>query len=114
MKSLLLVFISMLFLLAGCGTNISPQSIPDSANENTAPSDILDSTVGDDAMDYRKISAEEAQRIIGGGEPYILLDVRTEAEYLELRIDGAILIPHSDIAVRAPDELPDKGAIMKI
>ena len=113
MKSLMLVFVSMLFLLAGCGANICQQSVIDAANEDTTPSDSFGSTVGDN-MDYGKISVEEAKRIIDGGEPYILLDVRTEAEYLELRIDGAVLIPHSDITVRAPVELPDKSATILV
>ena len=114
MKSLLLVLVSLLFLLAGCGTNLSPQSVIDAANEDTTPSDIFGSTVGDDSMGYRKISAEEAKRIIDGGEPYILLDVRTEAEYLELRIDGAVLIPYTDVSAKAAAELPDKGATILV
>ena len=65
-------------------------------------------------MDYRKISAEEAKLIIDGDEPYILLDVRTEGEYSELRIDGAVLIPHSEIKLRASDELPDKDVTILV
>ena len=96
MKSLLLVFISMLFLLAGCRANTSPQSVVSAADGDTMPSDNLGFTVGDDTMDYRKISAEEAKLIIDGDEPYILLDVRTEGEYSELRIDGAVDVLFSE------------------
>ena len=63
---------------------------------------------------YRKISAEEAHEIINSSEDYILLDVRTEEEYSEKRIDGAILIPDYEIASRAESELPDKNAVILV
>ena len=42
------------------------------------------------------------------GEAFILLDVRSEEEFKEMRIDGAMLIPDDEIKERAPVELPDK------
>ena len=40
---------------------------------------------------YRKISAAEARAIINGGGDFILLDVRTDEEFAEKRIAGAVL-----------------------
>lgn len=48
------------------------------------------------------------------GEPYILLDVRTKAEYAAKRIDGAFLIPNTAISERATAELPDKTALILV
>lgn len=62
--------------------------------------------------EYRSISAEEAEGMMVG--EYILLDVRTEEEYRQERIDGAILIPDTEIAERAETELPDKGALILV
>jgi len=45
---------------------------------------------------------------------YILLDVRTEGEFVNEHIEGAILIPDNEIGERATDELPDKNALILI
>ena len=63
---------------------------------------------------YRRISAEEARRIMESADDFILLDVRTEEEYKGKRIDGAILIPDYEIADRAGLELPNKNAVILI
>jgi LPXTG-site transpeptidase (sortase) family protein len=63
---------------------------------------------------YRKISAEEAREIMETTENYILLDVRTEEEYKEKRIEGATLIPDYEITNRVESELPDKNAVILI
>jgi len=47
-------------------------------------------------------------------DDYILLDVRTEEEFKEKRIEGAILIPHDEIRDRAETELPDKNAVILV
>jgi len=61
---------------------------------------------------YRKISAEEAWQMMESSGEYILLDVRTEAEYRESHIKGAILIPDFEISARALKELPDKDMLI--
>ena len=63
---------------------------------------------------YRKISAEQAKAKMEEGKPYVLLDVRTEREYKEQRIAGAILIPDSEIGVRAAAMLPDKDILILV
>ena len=47
-------------------------------------------------------------------DDYILLDVRTEEEYREQRIDGSVLIPNDEISIRAEAELPDKDAAILV
>ena len=61
---------------------------------------------------YHKISAEEAKSMMAEGKPFIILDVRTEAEYQEKHIDGAILIPYDEVGSRAGAELQDKSALI--
>jgi len=58
---------------------------------------------------YTDITVEEAKQIIETGN-VILVDVRTQEEYNEKHIDGAILIPNETITDSQPAELPDKDA----
>jgi len=61
---------------------------------------------------YHKISAQDAKAMMDEGSPYTLLDVRTESEYENEHIDGAILIPYDEIKKRAESELADKSALI--
>ena len=63
---------------------------------------------------YHKITAAEAKKIMDENPKALLLDVRTEAEYKEVHIPGAILLPVSDIGVKAAEMLPDKNALILV
>lgn len=63
---------------------------------------------------YTKISAAEAQRMMTEDHAYILLDVRTQSEYEEGHIEGARLIPDTEIESRAEEALPDKDAVILV
>lgn len=63
---------------------------------------------------YRKISAEQAHEMMQDEPSFILLDVRTQDEYDQLRIQGARLIPYNEIAQRASEELEDKDQVILI
>ena len=66
------------------------------------------------APEYRKITAAQAKEKMEAEAAYTLLDVRTEDEFYEAHIEGAILIPDFEIAARAEGDLPDKGALIFI
>jgi rhodanese-related sulfurtransferase len=55
---------------------------------------------------YQKITAEKAHEMMSQLKGYILLDVRTQIEFNNERIEGAILIPHTEIESRSADKLP--------
>ena len=57
---------------------------------------------------FRTVTPETAIRMMAKDDRFVLLDVRTAREYDAGRIRGAGLIPHTELAVRAPAELPDK------
>ena len=61
---------------------------------------------------YKKIAPKQAKEMMEAGNPFILLDVRTEGEFRGERIKGAILIPNTEIRNRAGSELPDKNALI--
>ncbi|MDR0457300.1 MAG: rhodanese-like domain-containing protein [Treponema sp.] len=64
--------------------------------------------------EYHKISAEKAHKMMMELNDFILLDVRTDEEYAEKHIGGAVLIPDYEIEDRADGELPDKNAVILI
>jgi rhodanese-related sulfurtransferase len=65
---------------------------------------------GDDTGSYQTITAARAKEMMDSGKPFILLDVRTEDEHNEKRIDGSILISDYEIADKAEGVLTDKDA----
>jgi len=96
MKKHIVLFITvMILLLAGCTRSNADVS-------------------GNSQHGWKIITAGEAYRMMNELDNYILLDVRTPAEYNEIRIDGAVLIPDYEIRQRAEAELPDKNAIILI
>ncbi len=58
---------------------------------------------------YKQISQAQAKEIMDTRSDFILLDVRTEKEFVAGHIKGAILIPDYEIRLRAEKELPDKA-----
>ena len=63
---------------------------------------------------YVNITAEEAKRIMDSEEGYIILDVRTQEEYDEGHIPGAIVISHEEIEEKAEDVLTDKDQLILV
>lgn len=63
---------------------------------------------------YQQITPEEAKTIMDEQTGYALLDVRAQSEFDEGHIEGAILIPDTEIASRAEAELTDKEATILV
>ncbi len=98
-KALIIMTVATLFTLTACATE-NIKSNPDSGN------DVANQT----EATYQKISGEDAKNMMEDGNPFILLDVRTDEEFKENRIEGAILIPDYEIVSRVEKELVDKDA----
>ena len=63
---------------------------------------------------YEQISGAEAKALMDSESGYIIIDARTQEEYDEGHIPGAILIPEYEIAARAENELPDKDQLILV
>ena len=63
---------------------------------------------------YMNITAEEAKAIMDSEEGYIILDVRTQEEYDQGHIPGAIVISHEEIAEKAENVLTDKDQLILV
>ena len=89
MKKLLSVFIAAL-VLTGCA----------------APAE--------QEISYRQITMDEAVAMMEEEEGYIILDVRTVAEFNEKHIPGAINVPNETIGTDAIPELPNKDQLILV
>ena len=63
---------------------------------------------------YVNITAEEAKQIMDTEEGYIILDVRTQEEYDQGHIPGAIVISHEEIAEKVEEVLTDKDQLILV
>ena len=63
---------------------------------------------------YVNITAEEAKQIMDTEEGYIILDARTQEEYDQGHIPGAIVISHEEIAEKAEEVLTDKEQLILV
>ena len=63
---------------------------------------------------YEQITAKEAKEIMDAEKDYIIIDARTEEEFAEGHIKGAILIPEYEIVKRAEKELPNKEQLILV
>ena len=63
---------------------------------------------------YMNITAKEAKEIMDTEKNYIILDTRTQEEYDEGHIPGAILIPYDEIGEKAEELLPDKTQLLLV
>ncbi len=91
MKKLFLIILAML-LLAACGQN----------KENIR-----------EAV-YVNITAQQAKEIMDTETGYVILDTRTQEEYDEGHIPGAILIPYDEILQKAEGVLTDKDQLILV
>ena len=71
-------------------------------------------TENDQGAVYVNITAEEAKQIMDSEEGYIILDVRTQEEYDEGHIPGAIVISHEEITEKAEEMLTDKDQLILV
>lgn len=63
---------------------------------------------------YEQISQKEAKEIMDTQTDYIIIDARTEEEFAEGHIKGAILIPEYEIAQNAPSLIPQKDILILV
>lgn len=69
---------------------------------------------GNRTNSYRQISMDEAVAMMEQENGYIILDVRTPAEFAEKHIPNAINIPNETIGTDEISALPDKDQLIMV
>lgn len=95
-RILLLLFIAVLAVLAGCTHKEQIMDGPGMINK------------------YRHISQDDAQKMMEQADGHVVVDVRRQDEYDAGHIPGAILIPNESIGKEKPAELPDLDQVILI
>ena len=60
----------------------------------------------------KTITTSAARDLMATNDDFVLLDVRSLEEHREVRIAGAICIPHTELEARAPVELAEKDQVI--
>ena len=107
-KMPLIFAVCCMFLISACSA--SPNS---STKENGSAESSIATVVKDEKKIYQNITAEEAKKMMDS-ENVIIVDVRTEEEYSDSHIPGAVLVPVESIGEEAPAALADPDATLLI
>ena len=107
LKGLIFLLIISLTLFSSCSGNMNNE-VSENTTANTTENTINNS------FTYEQISGEEAKRLMDTETDFIIVDARTEEEFNEGHIEGAILIPEHEIGERAEKELPDKDQLILV
>ena len=93
----------ILFLLAVVGLTACAQN----GNPSIGTTTTISTTKKPEAV-YVNITAQEAKEIMDTQTGYVILDTRTQAEYDEGHIPGAIVISHDEILQKGAEAV-EKG-----
>jgi len=97
MKKIILVFICLM-MFSGCNSG------------NSVSSD----NVSNRKSSYKKISQDEAKKMMEKDDGHVIVDVRRADEFADGHIPGAILLPNESIGAEKPEQLPDLDQIILV
>ena len=107
MRKIAVLLLLAAMLLAGCSNQQ-----PETQQTTVQPTQATETTTPEEA--YMNITQEEAKKLMDTETDYIILDVRTQEEFDEKHIPGAILIPHTEIEAKAAEKLPNKDQLILV
>ena len=106
-KGLIFLLIISLTLFSSCSGNMNTEE-----TQNTTI-DITETSINN-SPEYEQISGEQAKHLMDTETDFIIIDARTEEEFNEGHIEGAILIPEYEIGERAEKELSNKDQLILV
>lgn len=108
----MLKFIGAIFagFFIGCAIAVIYSIIVQVVTEKKGDESVNESVT----ITYEQISQIEAKNIMDTESNFIILDVRTEEEFVEGHIENAILIPDYEITSKAEEILKDKNQLILV
>ena len=128
-KTIILLTLLIVLFTVGCATGTSDERTTEETDTSATATEEIDvsdtaaeeidingtiadeSDVPDTKEGFSLISGTEARLIMESDSTAILLDVRSQSEFAESHIEGAINIPVVELA-GSLSELPDKNAVI--
>ncbi len=86
--------------ICGCNSDVETPAQPDSARREVSPLTTSSPEPQSDTVDHTDTADEKP----------IVIDVRTEGEYSQGHVEGAVLIPHDQIREKISEVVPKKDA----
>ena len=109
MKSfILIIMVLCLAFLVGCGGQ------GDKTTTEIITTTESEAVTMNQSLGYEQITGAEAKMLMDTEGDYIIIDARTNEEFNEGHIEGAILIPEYEIGNRAENELPRKDQLILV
>lgn len=110
-----LLVVGMALWLAGCG----PAEVPATTEALTeAVTEAVTEAQAEEtqalAAAAEVIDAKAAKALMDENPEAVILDVRTQEEFAEGHIDGALLMPYTEIPALAEKQLPEKDALILV
>ena len=65
-------------------------------------------------ISYEQITQEKAKELMETQTGYVIIDARTDEEFAQGHIEGAVLIPEYEIEKKAPQIIPDKDTLILV
>jgi len=99
MRNVFIVLCLSIFTLGlcGCGSAQSSDAAVDKEQRMAA---------------FQRVSSDEAAKMMTEEKDYLILDVRTAAEYAGGHLPNAVNVPNESIGTTPPKELPEKGQMI--
>lgn len=101
-----IILIAFIFILSSCTTNV------DDTNDAKTTAKVTNNTSNE--LGFSIIKADRAKELMDSNEEYFLLDVRTQYEFDEAHIEGAVLIPYTEIEEKKESLPIDKDTLILI
>ena len=104
-------------VFAGCTSNTNSKSSASTASdaaEESLTTNKEETEAETKANAYTQISGEDAYLLMQSESDYSIIDARTEEEFAQGHIEGAILIPEYEINEKAPSLLPNKDQLILV
>lgn len=112
-KNLLLISMVLLLTMGIMGCSNNQDDDVDMMETSADTSDTV-ATESSGTVMVNTIDAEKAMEMMASGDPYTLVDVRTQAEFDDGHIEGALLLPNDQLETLATEQLPDKDAVILV